>query len=195
MNITGTRTAENLLKAFAGESQAKNRYTFYAKVALGEGYVQISKIFEETARNEQEHAKVFFKHLVENGLEGQMLEIQAAYPIGLSKSTLQNLEYAANGEQEEWETLYPEFAQVAKEEGFDAIAHSFIFIAMVEKEHESRYRTLHDNIKNHTVFEKSENVVWLCDNCGYHVAGPNAPKECPACKHAQKYFQVYKQNF
>lgn len=190
MNIIGTKTAENLMKAFAGESQARNRYTYYAKVAYKEGYLNISRIFEETAFNEQEHAKVFFKHLSKNGLEGSAVEIMAAYPVGLSDSTLQNLKYAADGEQEEWTTLYPEFANVAKAEGFDEIAHSFIHIAKVEEHHEARYRKLYNDLKDNKVFEKDAEVTWKCDNCGYLVKNIKAPKECPACKHDQKHFEV-----
>lgn len=191
MNINGTKTAQNLMKAFAGESQAKNRYTFYAKVAMKEGFVGIARVFEQTAINEQEHAKIFFKHLVEKGLEGQTVEIEASYPVGLSSSTLQNLEYAANGEQEEWETLYPAFAEVAKQEGFVDVAHSFLVVAKVEQDHEKRYRELHESVKMNHVFEKQEAVTWLCDKCGYHHVSTKAPLECPVCKHDQKHFQTY----
>lgn len=192
-SLKGTRTAENLMKAFAGESQARNRYTYYASVAKKEGYVQISNIFMETAENEKEHAKRFFKFLNES-LEGDAVEITAEYPVGLS-DTKTNLMYAANGENEEWSDLYPEFAKVAEEEGFPAIATVFRKIAEVEKHHEERYRKLLNNIENGEVFKKAEPVKWKCLNCGYIHEGAEAPQMCPACAHPQGYFEVLADNF
>lgn len=192
-SLEGTKTAENLMKAFAGESQARNRYTYYASVAKKEGYVQISNIFMETAENETEHAKRFFKFLNES-LQGKAIEINAEYPIGLS-DTKTNLMYAANGENEEWSALYPEFAKIAEEEGFPAIATVFRKIAEVEKHHEERYRKLLDNIENGEVFKKAEPVKWKCINCGYIHEGPEAPQMCPACAHPQGYFEVLADNF
>lgn len=192
-SLKGTRTAENLMKAFAGESQARNRYTYYASVAKKEGYVQISNIFMETAENEKEHAKRFFKFLNES-LQGEAVEINAEYPVGLS-DTKANLMYAANGENEEWSDLYPEFAKVAEEEGFPAIATVFRKIAEVEKHHEERYRKLLANIENGEVFKKTEPVKWKCLNCGYIHEGTEAPQMCPACAHPQGYFEVLADNF
>jgi len=190
-SLKGTKTAENLLKAFAGESQARNRYTFYASVADKEGYKQIKNIFIETADNEKEHAKRFFKFLVA-GFEGEVptsLEINASYPVALG-TTLENLKAAADGENEEWVDLYPEFAKVADEEGFPEIATAFRMIAKVEKHHEERYRKLADNVANGLVFKKNEKVVWKCGNCGYIHEGPEAPDKCPACAHPQSYFEL-----
>lgn len=188
MSLKGTKTAENLLKAFAGESQARNRYTYYASAAKKEGYLQISKIFAETAENEKEHAKVFFKHLKED-LNGEMVEINAAYPVALG-TTAENLLAAANGENEEWTELYPEFAKVAEEEGFKAVAASFKFIAEVEKHHEERYRQLLKNVEEKKVFEKDTEEVWICANCGYLFTGKKAPELCPACKHDKSHFEL-----
>ncbi|KRQ86890.1 Rubrerythrin-1 [Caloramator mitchellensis] len=187
--LKGTRTAENLMKAFAGESQARMRYTYYSSVAKKEGYVQIANIFMETAENEKEHAKVFFKFLNEE-LKGETVNITADYPVGLS-TTLDNLNYAANGEHEEWEDLYPEFAKVAEEEGFPRIAFAFRKIAEVEKRHEARYRKLYDNIVNEKVFKKETKTLWKCNNCGYVHEGEEAPATCPACQHPQGYFEVF----
>lgn len=190
-NLKGTKTAENLLKAFAGESQARNRYTFYASVADKEGYKQIKNLFIETADNEKEHAKRFYKFLVA-GLEGELpaaIEITAGFPVALG-TTLDNLKAAADGENEEWSDLYPEFAKVAEEEGFQEIATAFRMIAKVEKHHEERYRKLAENVANGAVFKKSEKVVWKCSNCGYIHEGAEAPDKCPACAHPQSYFEL-----
>lgn len=190
-SLKGTKTAENLLKAFAGESQARNRYTFYASVADKEGYKQIKNLFIETADNEKEHAKRFYKFLVA-GLEGDLpaaIEITAGFPVALG-TTLENLKAAADGENEEWSDLYPEFAKVAEEEGFSEIATAFKMIAKVEKHHEERYRKLADNVANGVVFKKSEKVVWKCSNCGYIHEGSEAPDKCPACAHPQSYFEL-----
>ncbi|QCX33921.1 rubrerythrin family protein [Caloramator sp. E03] len=192
-SLKGTKTAENLMKAFAGESQARNRYTFYASAAKKEGYIQISNLFLETAENEKEHAKIFFKFLNES-FEGEAVTISAGYPVGLS-NTESNLLYAANGEKEEWSDIYPEFAKVAEEEGFLEIATTFKKIAEVEKHHETRYRKLLDNIKNGEVFKKNKTVKWKCDNCGYIYEGEEAPQSCPACKHPQGYFELFVENY
>jgi rubrerythrin len=191
-----TKTLENLMKAFAGESQARNRYTFYASIAAKEGYKQIEAIFHETADNEKEHAKRFFK-LALAGMEGEIpagIDIAAAFPLAMG-STLENLEYAANGENEEWSDLYPEFAKVAEEEGFDEISTAFKMIARVEKHHEERYRKLYDNVKNCKVFKKDETVSWICRNCGYVHVGSSAPEICPSCVHPQAYFELLKENY
>ena len=189
-SVKGTETEKNLLKAFAGESQAANRYTFAASVARKEGYRQIEAIFLETAENEREHAKVFFKYL-----EGGMLEITATFPAGVIGTTLENLEAAAAGENEEWTEMYPKFAEVAKEEGFTAIAGSFKMVAKVEKEHEERYRKLAQNITDGTVFKKEEPVRWKCRNCGYVHEGKQPPAECPACRHAREHFEIKETNY
>jgi len=189
-SIKGTETEKNLLKAFAGESQARNRYTYFAGVARKEGYEQIANIFIETANNEKEHAEVFFKHL-----EGGELEITATYPSGIIKDTKTNLEAAAAGEKLEWTTLYADFSKVAKEEGFSEVARSFAEIVKVERFHEARYRKLIGNIEKGEVFQKSAPVKWHCSNCGYIFEGAAAPKECPACKHPQAYYELLAENF
>ncbi len=189
-SIKGTETEKNLLKAFAGESQARTRYTYFASVAKKEGYEQISAIFLETAENEKEHAKVFFKYL-----EGGMVEITASYPAGKIGTTAENLLAAAEGEKEEWGLLYPDFAEIAKNEGFNEIAMSFKFIANVEKEHEKRYRKLLENVEKDKVFKKEKPVKWKCRNCGHIHEGPNAPALCPACKHPQAHFEVMEENY
>lgn len=191
--LKGTKTAENLMKAFAGESQARNRYTYYASQAKKEGFVQISNIFTETADNEKEHAKRFFKALNETMLN-EVVEITATFPVGLS-DTKANLLAAACGENEEWETLYPEFAKVADEEGFPAIAAIFRNIASVEKHHEARYRKLLLNIESNSVFSKDQTVLWKCLNCGYIYEGADAPMICPACIHPQAHFEVTVENY
>jgi rubrerythrin len=188
--IKGTKTEQNLLKAFAGESQARNRYTYFASAARKEGYEQIAGIFLETAENEKEHAKVFFKYL-----EGGDLEITAAYPSGIIKSTRENLDHAAAGENLEWTTLYANFEKIAKDEGFPEIAESFKQISKVEKFHESRYRKLSSNLQGGTVFKKQAGIKWHCRNCGYVYEGAEAPKECPACKHLQAYYEVLAENY
>ncbi|MEN6622285.1 MAG: rubrerythrin [Smithella sp.] len=189
-SIKGSQTEKNLLAAFAGESQARNRYTFFASAAKKEGYEQISRIFLETADNEKEHAKVFFKYL-----EGGEVEITAAYPAGVVGNTKANLEAAAAGEQMEWTTLYAEFAKIAKEEGFPEVCLSFEEIAKVEKFHEGRYRKLAQNIAENESFKKKKSVKWHCINCGYVHEGPEAPNECPACKHPQSYYEVLAENY
>ncbi len=189
-SIKGTKTEQNLLKSFAGESQAKNRYTFFAKKAKEEGYEQIAALFEETARQEESHAKIFFGFL-----EGGTVEITAAYPAGKVAGTPENLEAAAGGEREEWELLYPEFARVAEEEGFKKIAAKFKLIAKVEAEHEKRYRALLENLKNSTTFAKPAPVRWYCRKCGYVHEGTTAPKNCPCCDHPQGYFEVKAENY
>jgi len=189
-SIKGSRTEKNLLAAFAGESQARNRYTYFASAAKKEGFEQISRIFLETAENEKEHAKVFFKYL-----EGGAVEIVTSYPAGIIGDTKANLEAAAAGEKEEWSFLYAEFAKVAKEEGYIDVARSFEQIAKVEKFHEARYRKLVQNIVDKEVFKKKSPVKWHCINCGYVHEGDEAPKECPACKHPQSYYEVLAENF
>jgi len=188
-----TETAKNLLKSFAGESQARNRYTYFASVAKKEGFEQISTIFLETAENEKEHAKVFFKFLNECG--GEALEINASYPAGKIGTTSENLLAAANGEKEEWSELYLEFEEVARKEGFKEIADSFKEIGEVEEQHEKRYRKLLANIQEGKVFKKNKIVKWKCRNCGYVHEGTEAPDVCPACKHPQSYYEVLEENY
>jgi rubrerythrin len=188
--LKGTRTEKNLLKAFAGESQARNRYTFFASIAKKEGYEQIAGIFLETAGNEKEHAEVFFKHLV-----GGDVEITAEYPAGKIGNTAENLLAAAEGEKLEWGTLYPDFEKVAKEEGFEKIAESFEEIAEVEEQHEKRYRKLLENVKKGTVFKRDKIVKWKCRNCGYVHSGKEAPDICPACNHSQSYYELLAENY
>jgi len=188
--LKGSETEKNLLKAFAGESQARNRYTFFASEAKKEGYEQISGIFLETAENEKEHAKVFFKFL-----EGRDVEITASYPAGKIGNTKENLLAAANGEKMEWGKLYPEFEKTARKEGFEEVAKSFKEIAEVEKHHEQRYRKLLENVKTGKVFKKDRVVTWKCRNCGYIHEGKEAPESCPACKHPQAYYEVLEENY
>lgn len=190
MSIKRTRTEQNLLKSFAGESQARSRYTFFASVAKKEGYEQISGVFMETAEQEKEHAKKFFKYL-----EGGMVEITASYPAGIIGTTAENLKAAAEGENEEWADLYPEFAKIADEEGFPQIANTFRQIAKVEAEHEARYRTLLARVEAGKVFERDEEIEWQCRNCGYVLKGKKAPMKCPACEHPQAYFEPKKNNY
>ncbi len=175
--LKGTKTEQNLLAAFAGESQARNKYTYYASAAKKEGYEQIAAFFEETANNEKEHAKMWFKQL--NG-------------IG---TTIENLEAAAGGENYEWTDMYPSFAKTAKEEGFDAIARLFERVAEIEKKHEERYKTLLKNIKDERVFKRDESTIWICRNCGHIHIGSEPPKACPACWHSQSYFEIYNRNY
>lgn len=189
-SLKGTKTEKNLLKAFAGESQARNRYAYAASVAKKEGYEQIAAIFLETAENEKEHAKRFFKFL-----EGGGVEITAMYPAGTIEDTLGNLKMAAAGENEEHTVLYPEFAKIAQEEGFPEIAGVFTMIATVELEHEARYNKLIANLENGEVFKKSDSIRWKCRNCGYVHEGAEAPESCPACIHPQKYFEVKETNY
>ncbi len=189
-SIKGTQTEQNLLKSFAGESQARTRYTFFASVAKKEGFEQISAIFMETAEQEKEHAKKFFKYL-----EGGMVEITASFPAGVIGTTAENLRAAAEGENEEWVELYPHFADVAEQEGFPAIALTFRNVAKVEAEHEKRYRKLLENVENGTVFADSEEIEWQCRNCGYVHRGKTAPELCPACAHPRAFFERKKNNY
>jgi len=188
--LKGSETEKNLLKAFAGESQARTRYNYFASAARKEGFEQIAGIFEETSDNEKEHAKVFFNHL-----EGGEVSIEAVYPAGKIGTTAENLLAAAEGEKMEWGTLYPEFKNIAREEGFNDIAESFKEIAEVEEKHEKRYRKLLENVKNSKVFKKDKTVKWKCRNCGYVHEGDEAPKICPACKHPQAFYELLCENY
>ena len=189
-SVKGTRTEHNLLAAFAGESQARNRYTYFASVARKEGYRQIEALFIETAENEREHAKRFFKFL-----EGGALEITATYPAGIIGSTTDHLKAAAEGENEEWTKLYPEAADVADGEGFPEVAQAFRAIAKVEAKHEARYRKLLANIESGKVFKKDTSVAWKCANCGYVHEGDEAPGMCPACVHPQEHFELFVETY
>jgi rubrerythrin len=189
-SLKGTRTEKNLLTAFAGESQARNRYTYFASKAKKEGFEQISHIFEETANQEKEHAKRLFKLL-----EGGDVEIQAAFPAGVIGSTAENLKAAAAGEHYEWENMYPEFAKIARHEGLETIAKVFEAIAVAEKQHEKRYLGLLKNVEPDMVFKKDNKVVWRCRNCGYLHEGKEAPKACPACAHPQAHFELLAKNW
>ncbi len=189
-SIKGTKTEKNLLAAFAGESQARNRYTYFASRAKKDGYEQISSIFEETANQEKEHAKRFFTQL-----EGGDVEITAAYPAGVIGTTLENLKAAAAGENHEWGTLYPDFAKTAREEGFPAVATLFEMISVAEKQHEKRYADLAKNIEAGRVFSRDTEVTWRCRNCGYLHTGKKAPEVCPACAHPQAHFELLGENW
>ena len=189
-SVKGTKTEQNLLKSFAGESQARGRYVYFASIAKKEGYEQIAGVFMETAEQEKEHAKKFFKYL-----EGGMVEITASYPAGILSTTVENLKAAAAGENEEWSELYPEFAKVADEEGFPQIAEAFRRIATVEAGHEARYLKLYERMINGTVFEDEEEIEWQCRNCGYIHKGKKAPEVCPACQHPKAYFERKKNNY
>lgn len=189
-SIKGTRTEQNLLKAFAGESQARNRYEFFASIAKKEGYEQIAALFMETASQEKEHAKRFFKFL-----EGGMAEITASYPAGKIGTTTENLKAAADGENEEWSELYPEFAEIAKEEGFTQVSVAFKAIAKVEQHHENRYRKLLKNIEDGTVFMKEGKVFWKCRNCGYIYEAEKAMENCPACLHPKSFMELLEENY
>jgi len=191
MELKGSKTEKNLIAAFAGESQARNKYAYFASVAKREGYEQISAIFQETADNEKEHAKRFFKFLK----GGHAVEITESYGAGVIGTTKENLEAAASGENMEWTVIYKEAADVAAQEGFADIAKVFRSIAKIEKEHEERYLTLLKNIENSTVFKKTDNVQWKCRNCGYVHDGSSAPEVCPACAHPQKYFELRVKNY
>lgn len=193
-SLKGTETAKNLMKSFAGECQARTRYTYFASKAKKDGYVQISNIFMETAENEKEHAKRFYSFL-ENDFQGEPLKIEAEYPVEYPTDTKTNLLYAAEGEHDENSNLYPTFAKVAEEEGFPEIAACFRMITIAEKAHEKRYRKLAANIENGTVFKKDETVLWKCDNCGFIFEGAQAPAKCPACLHPQAFFEVFKENY
>lgn len=189
-SIKGTETEKNLLKAFAGESQARNRYTYFASKAKKEGLVQIADIFEETANQEKEHAKRFFSFL-----EGGVETITASFPAGVVGTTAENLKAAAGGENEEWTDIYPAFAAKAREEGFEAVAMLFEAVSIAEKQHEKRYLDLLKNVENGTVFKKPEKVVWRCRNCGYLHEGEEAPAMCPACAHPQAHFELLGENW
>ena len=193
MELKGSETEKNLLKAFAGESQARNRYNYFASVARKQGYEQIAGIFEETADNEKEHAKVFFKYLETS--EGELLKISSEFPAGKIGTTEENLLAAAEGEKMEWGTLYPDFAETATEEGFPMVAHSFKEIGEVEAYHERRYQKLLENVKKKQVFKKDKVVKWKCRNCGYVHEGPEAPDVCPACQHPQSYYELWCENY
>jgi rubrerythrin len=189
-SIRGTYTEKNLLKAFAGESQAKNRYTFYAKQAKKEGFEQIAAFFTETALNEESHAKTFFRFL-----EGGPVEITAIYPSGIIGTTAENLKASAEGEHEEWSSLYPEFSKIASEEGFPQVATAFNLIATIEKHHETRFLKLLNNLEKNKVFEKDEKTYWVCRKCGYIHFGLKALQNCPACNHPLAYFEVMQENY
>jgi len=189
-SIKGSKTEKNLLKAFAGESQAKNRYTFFSKAAQKEGYEQIAALFYETAMNEEEHGKLFFKHL-----EGGDVEFTASYPAGVIGTTAENLKAAAKGENEEWTSLYPEFSNIAAEEGFPKVATLFKLIAKIEESHEARYLKLLKNLEENKVFEKEEKVFWICRKCGHIHYGNKALNNCPVCTHPMSYFEVKAENY
>jgi len=189
-SIKGTQTEKNILTAFCGESQARNKYTYFASVAKKEGFVQISKIFEETSDQEKEHAKRLFKLL-----EGGEVEIKASFPAGVIGDTAANLKEAAGGENYEWTEMYPGFAKKAREEGFPAIAAVFEAIAVAEKQHEKRYLDLRKNVLENSVFKKNSKTVWRCINCGYLYEGESAPLSCPACAHPQSYFELFGENW
>lgn len=190
MNLKGTQTEKNLITAFAGESQARNRYTYFASAAKKEGLVQMSKIFEETANQEKEHAKRLFKFL-----EGGDVMVSAAFPAGVIGTTLENLKEAAGGEHYEWSEMYPEFAETAREEGFEVIAKVFESIAIAEKQHEKRYKDLAENLEKGKVFKRDGVVIWRCLNCGYLHEAKEAPEVCPACAHPQAYFELLGENW
>ncbi|MDH5686625.1 MAG: rubrerythrin family protein [Candidatus Bathyarchaeota archaeon] len=190
MELKESRTEKNLLATFAGESQARTRYTFFASVAKKEGYEQIASIFQETADNEKEHAQLFYGHL-----RGGVVEIAAAYPAGVIGSTSENLREAAEGEKLEWGTLYPDFAEVAEDEGFKDVARTFRSVAKVENYHERRYRKLLANVEQGKVFKKDSPIKWKCRNCGYVFEGREAPEKCPVCDHARSYFEVWCENY
>jgi len=189
-DLKGTQTEKNLLTAFAGESQARNRYTYFASAAKKEGFVQIASIFEETANQEKEHAKRFFKFL-----QGGETEIQAAFPAGIIGTTEENLKAAAEGEHHEWTDMYPSFAAKAKEEGFTEIAAVFEAVSVAEKQHEKRYNDLRSNIEQGKVFKRDKQVTWRCINCGYLFEGTEPPAKCPACAHPQSYFELLGENW
>ena len=190
MEIKGSQTERNVLMAFAGESQARNRYTYFSSQARNDGFIQVAGIFEETANQEKEHAKRFFKFL-----QGGEVKIECAFPAGIVGTTAENLLAAADGEKEEWTIVYPGFAKIARQEGFSAIAVAFERISIAEKQHEHRYRALLENMQNCRVFRRSETVKWRCLNCGYVHEGPEAPGACPACVHPQAYFELLGENW
>jgi rubrerythrin len=190
MSIKGTQTEKNLMASFAGESQARMRYTYFSGAARKEGYRQIAEIFEETANQEKEHAKRMFKFL-----EGGDVEITAAFPAGVIGTTLENLQAAAAGEHHEWTDMYPEFARIAREEGFNDVAQMYDAISVAEKQHEKRYNDLADNIEAGRVFKREEKTTWRCINCGYVHEGDEAPGKCPACVHPQAHFELLGENW
>ena len=190
MDFAGSQTEKNLLAAFAGESQARNRYTFFTSVAKKEGYEQIAALFDETAANEKEHAELFFKHL-----KGGIVEIKASYPAGVIASTLDNLKAAAEGEKLEWGTLYPNFGDIAEKEGFKDVALTFRMVAKVEAYHERRFNKLAENVQAGKVFKKDTPVKWKCRNCGLVIEGTMAPEKCPTCNHPKAYFEVWMENY
>jgi rubrerythrin len=189
-SIKGTQTEKNLMTTFAGESQARMRYTFFASKAKKDGYEQISEIFTETANQEKEHGERMFKYL-----EGGMVEIQASFPAGVIGTTIENLKSAAAGENEEWTDMYPKFADIAEAEGFDEIAAMYRMISIAEKHHENRFLKFAENIEKEVVFKKEEKIVWMCRNCGFLYEGDITPQKCPACLHPQSYFQVKPTNY
>lgn len=193
-SLKGSQTAENLMKSFAGESQARTRYTYYSSIAKKEGFVQIANIFMETAEQEKEHAKRFYKFLKEDFID-EPIEITASYPVSFHQETLKNLLAAAEGENEEWTELYPQFADIAEKEGYPEVALVYRRISEVEKRHEARYKKLAENIQNGTVFKKEEGTLWKCINCGYIYESAEAPAACPACAHPQSYFEVFVENY
>jgi len=190
MSIKGTLTEKNLLKAFAGESQAKNRYTFFSKKAKDEGYEQIAALFMETAMNEEQHAKIFFKFM-----EGNPVEITATYPAGMIATTLENLKAAAAGENEEWTSLYPSFSETAAKEGFPKVATAFKLIAKIEADHEKRFLKLFNNLESNKVFEEDTEVEWFCRKCGHVHRGKKALENCPVCNHPKAYFERKASNY
>ena len=190
MEFRGSKTEKNVLAAFAGESQARTRYSFFSSAARKEGYEQISAIFQETSDNEKEHAKLFFKHL-----QGGAVQIEAIYPAGIIGTTVQNLKAAAEGEKHEWGTLYPNFATIAEEEGFIDIAHTFRMVAQVEAYHERRYLKLLENVTQGTVFKKNKPIKWKCRNCGHVHESSEAPEKCPVCSHPRSYFEVWTEDY
>jgi len=190
MELKGSQTEKNLITAFAGESQARNRYTYFASKARKQGYRQISEIFEETANQEKEHAKRLFKFMT-----GGTAEVAAAFPFGVIGETVDNLKEGADGENYEWTDMYPSFARTAREEGFDEIAAAMEAIAVAEKQHEKRYRKLIENIEKGVVFKRDEPVTWRCMNCGYLHEGKEAPDKCPACDHEQDHFELLGENW
>ena len=193
-SLNGSKTAENLMKSFAGECQARTRYTYYSSIAKKEGFVQIANIFLETAEQEKEHAKRFYKFLKESFVD-ESIEVQASFPVSFHKETLKNLLAAVAGENEEWTELYPNFAEVAEKEGYSEVATTYRKIAEVEEHHEARYKKLAKNIEEGKVFKKDEVTLWKCGNCGYVFEGKEAPNVCPACIHPQAYFEVFIENY
>ncbi|MDZ5723513.1 rubrerythrin [Acetobacterium carbinolicum] len=195
--LKGTKTLDNLMASFVGECQARMRYTYFASIAKKEGYVQISEFFTETAGNEKEHGELFYKHITDNEYTmGNAIElsVNATYPVALG-DTKNNLLHAASGENEEWNELYPKFAEIAKQEGFDEIAETWLEVCIAEKAHETRYLKLAANIELGRTFKRFSDVKWKCGNCGYIYEGSEAPAVCPACKHAQAYFELFAETY